>query len=493
MTDKILVVDDDQGIRFFLGEALTKKGYQVDSATSAEAAISKIKQDAFSLILLDVRLPGMSGIDAIRKIHELEPRAPIIVMTAYGSKDLAVRAVQEGAYDFLTKPIKLDEFIIILKRALEKRRLLIEVSRLEDKIKKKYKFENIVGSSGCMQEVFAMVDKVAETDSSVIIYGESGTGKELIAQALHAHSGRREKSFVKLNCVAIPEGLLESELFGHEKGSFTGAVSQKIGKFELANGGTIFLDEIGDMTLATQAKILRVLQEREFERVGGTKTVRVDVRIITATNKDLQKAVEEEKFREDLYFRLNVVPIYLPPLRERKEDIPPLVEHFLKEARERVKKHMRSVSSDALDMLIEYNWPGNVRELENCIERAAVIASGDLITKECLPIYITSSSEKPEFVSKGSLDEALASEEKKLILDALRQTGGVQAKAAKLLGITERSLWHRIKKGDCTMTTSSMVKTYIPSKYAYENLLEKDTAGKILFLLDKLRCVCIYS
>ncbi|OHB89970.1 MAG: hypothetical protein A3C38_06590, partial [Planctomycetes bacterium RIFCSPHIGHO2_02_FULL_50_42] len=324
MTDKILVVDDDQGIQFFLGEALTKKGYQVDSATSAEAAISKIKQDAFSLILLDVRLPGMSGIDAIRKIHELEPRAPIIVMTAYGSKDLAVRAVQEGAYDFLTKPIKLDEFIIILKRALEKRRLLIEVSRLEDKIKKKYKFENIVGSSGCMQEVFAMVDKVAETDSSVIIYGESGTGKELIAQALHAHSGRREKSFVKLNCVAIPEGLLESELFGHEKGSFTGAVSQKIGKFELANGGTIFLDEIGDMTLATQAKILRVLQEREFERVGGTKTVRVDVRIITATNKDLQKAVEEEKFREDLYFRLNVVPIYLPPLRERKEDIPPL-------------------------------------------------------------------------------------------------------------------------------------------------------------------------
>ena len=251
--------------------------------------------------------------------------------------------MQEGAYDFLTKPIKLDEFIIILKRALEKRRLLIEVSRLEDKIKKKYKFENIVGSSGCMQEVFAMVDKVAETDSSVIIYGESGTGKELIAQALHAHSGRREKSFVKLNCVAIPEGLLESELFGHEKGSFTGAVSQKIGKFELANGGTIFLDEIGDMTLATQAKILRVLQEREFERVGGTKTVRVDVRIITATNKDLQKAVEEEKFREDLYFRLNVVPIYLPPLRERKEDIPPLVEHFLRSPRKGKETHAQCV------------------------------------------------------------------------------------------------------------------------------------------------------
>ncbi len=446
MTDKILVIDDDQGIQFFLREALTKKGYQVDSATSAETAISKVKQGTFSLILLDVRLPEMSGIDAIKKLHEQAPRAPIIIMTAYGSKDLALKAIKEGAYDFFTKPIKLDEFLIIIKRALEKRRLQIEISRLEDEIKKNYKFENIIGSSGPMQEVFAMVRKVAETDSSVIIYGESGTGKELIAQAIHAHSGRHEKSFVKLNCVAIPEGLLESELFGHEKGSFTGAVAQKMGKFELANDGTIFLDEIGDMTIATQAKILRVLQEREFERVGGTKTVRVDVRIIAATNKDLQKAVEKKEFREDLYFRLNVVPIYLPPLRERKEDIPPLVEHFFKEAGERVKKHISGVSSDALDMLMEYHWPGNVRELENCIERAAVISNGDLITKDCLPLYITATGEKHEPVSKGSIDETLASTEKEIILDALRHSGGVQAKAARLLSITERSLWHRIKK-----------------------------------------------
>ncbi|MFQ5863067.1 MAG: sigma-54-dependent transcriptional regulator [Candidatus Brocadiales bacterium] len=446
MTDKILVVDDDQGIQFFLGEVLTKKGYQIDSATSAEAAISKIQQDAFSLILLDVRLPGMSGIDAIKKFHEVDPRVPIIIMTAYGSKDLAIRAVQEGAYDFFTKPIKLDEFLIILKRALEKRQLQVEISRLEEKIEKKYEFENIIGSSGAMQEVFTMIHKVAETDSSVIIYGESGTGKELIAQAIHANSGRHDKPFVKLNCVAIPEGLLESELFGHEKGAFTGAVSQKIGKFELANSGTIFLDEIGDMTIATQAKILRVFQEREFERVGGTKTIQVDVRIITATNKNLQKAVEEKQFREDLYFRLNVVPIYIPPLRERKEDIPLLVEHFLKEASEKVKKHISGVSTDALDMLTEYHWPGNVRELENCIERAAVISSGDLITKDCLPLYVATAEEKSESVDKGSLDETLASTEKKLILDVLKQTRGVQVKAAKLLGITERSLWHRIKK-----------------------------------------------
>ncbi|MEE9200360.1 MAG: sigma-54 dependent transcriptional regulator [Candidatus Brocadiales bacterium] len=446
MTDKILVVDDDRGIRFFLEEALTKKGYKVDSVASAEEALSKVKQDAFNLILLDVRLPGMSGLDAIKKLHELDPSAPIIIMTAHGSRDMAIRAVQEGAYDFFTKPIKLNEFLVILKRALEKRRLQIEVSRLEEKIEKKYKYENIIGSSGVMQEVFAMVNKVAGTESSVIIYGESGTGKELIAHAVHTQSTRSERPFVKLNCVAIPEGLLESELFGHEKGSFTGAVSQKKGKFELANSGTIFLDEIGDMTLATQAKILRVLQEREFERVGGTKTVKVDVRIITATNKDLQKAVEEKQFREDLYFRLNVVPIYLPPLRDRKEDIPLLVEHFLKEASEKVKRLISGISPDALHMLVAYRWPGNVRELENCIERAAVISNGDLITGDCLPPYITTADEKAEPTTEGSIEDILASTEKKLILNALRETGGVQAKAAKLLGITERSLWHRIKK-----------------------------------------------
>jgi Nif-specific regulatory protein len=449
MTEKILVVDDDQGIRFFLGEVLKKKKYEVDTASSAEQALNKVKKDNYSLIILDVRLPGISGIEVIKRLKELDSAVPIIVMTAYGSKELAVQAVQEGAYDFFVKPIKLEEFLIILRRAMEKRQLQREVSKLEESLKKKYDFENIAGASGPMQEVFALVKKVAGTDSSVIIYGESGTGKELIAQAIHTHSLRKDKPFVKLNCVAIPEGLLESELFGHEKGSFTGAIAQKAGKFELANGGTIFLDEIGDMTLPTQAKILRVLQEKEFERVGGTKTIKVDVRVIAATNKNLQKAVEEKAFREDLFFRLNVVPIYLPPLRERKGDIPLLVEHFLKETREKVKKKILGVSQEALELLMEYPWPGNVRELENCIERAAVIVEGDLITKDCLPIYVTThEGQKVQSESNGSIDGALANIEKKLILEALEKVGGVQVKAAKLLGITERSLWHRIKKYD---------------------------------------------
>lgn len=448
--EKILIIDDDQGMQFFLGELLRKKGYQIEVATSAETALSKVEKDAFSLILLDVRLPGMSGVDAIRRLRELEPQAPIIIMTAYGTKETALQALQQGAYDFFTKPIMVDELLCVLRRALEKRQLQLEIAALEERLKKRYEFENIIGSSGPMQEVFALVRKVAVTDSSVIIYGESGTGKELIAQAIHANSPRGNKSFVKLNCVAIPEGLLESELFGHEKGAFTGAVTQKIGKFELANEGTIFLDEIGDMTLATQSKILRVLQEREFERVGGTKTIKVDVRIIAATNKDLKKAVEDKQFREDLYFRLNVVPIQLPPLRERKEDIPPLVEHFLKEASLKVKKEIKGISKDALEVLMEYNWPGNVRELENCIERAAVITEGEFIAKESLPLYLTGPEEaRPISPEAGiSLDESLAAMEKKLILEALSQAGGIQVKASRLLGITERSLWHRIKKFD---------------------------------------------
>ena len=448
MKEKILVVDDDEGIQFFLGEALRKRNYEVDSATSAEQALTKVRKGDYSLILMDVRLSGMSGIAAIRKLKELDLAVPIIIMTAYGSKELAIQAIQEGAYDFFVKPIKLEEFLIILRRALEKRRLQLEVDKLEESLKKKYEFENIVGTSGPMEEVFALVKKVAGTDSSVIIYGESGTGKELIAQAIHTHSPRRDKPFVKLNCVAIPEGLLESELFGHEKGSFTGAVAQKAGKFALANEGTIFLDEIGDMTLPTQAKILRVLQEREFERVGGTKTIKVDVRVIAATNKNLQKAVEEKTFREDLFFRLNVVPVYLPPLREREGDIPMLVEHFLKEAREKVKKDIRGISQDAMELLIGYPWPGNVRELENCMERAAVITEGDLITKDCLPLYVTTLEGSRPFPceANGNLDSTLATTERRLILEALEKTDGVQVKAAKVLGITERSLWHRIKK-----------------------------------------------
>ncbi len=449
--EKILIVDDDQGIQFLLGEVLRKRNYEVDSANSAEHAFEKIKKNNYSLIILDVRLPGMSGIEAIKKLKkELDTTVPIIVMTAYGSRELALQAVQEGAYDLFAKPIKLEELLVVLQRALEKRQLQMEVKQLEESLGKKYEYENIIGASGPMQEVFALVKKVASTDCSVIIYGESGTGKELIAQAIHTHSHRKDKPFVKLNCVAIPEGLLESELFGHEKGAFTGAISQKIGKFALANEGTIFLDEIGDMSLTTQAKILRVLQEKEFERVGGTKTIKVDARVVAATNKDLLKAVEERTFREDLFYRLNVVPIYLPPLRERKGDIPLLAEHFLKEELEKLKKHTVGITQDALELLMEYPWPGNVRELKNCIERAAVIVEGGFITKECLPVYITTHEGATLITSEanGSLDSTLATMERKLILEALEKAGRVQVKAARLLGISERSLWHRIKKYD---------------------------------------------
>ena len=321
--------------------------------------------------------------------------------------------------------------------------------KLEDKLRRQFSFENIVGTSGPMQQVYELIQKVVQTDVTALVCGESGTGKELIAQAIHYHSTRKDNPFVKLNCVAIPEGLLESELFGHEKGSFTGAVQQKSGKFELANTGTIFLDEIGDMSLATQAKILRVLQEKECERVGGTETIGIDVRVIAATNKDLAKAVQEGRFREDLYFRLNVFGIVVPPLRDRKEDIPLLVDHFLRQANEEMNRTIAGASRDTMDLLMLHHWPGNVRELENCMRRAVVMTDEDIITPKCLPLHIQSIAERPKYVlpdAVASLDETLNDVEKQIIVGTLQDTGGVQSKAARLLGITERSLWHRVKK-----------------------------------------------
>jgi two-component system response regulator AtoC len=449
MTANVLIVDDDESMRFFLTEAITKRGYQALAVDSAEAGIEAVREKSFDLIIMDVRLPGMTGVEAIPHIREIDNEAVIIVMTAYGSKELALDAMRAGAYDFFTKPFKMDEMNIVIKRALEKRSLRRAVKKLEDRLRKQYSFENIVGSSGAMQEVFELIQKVVQTDVTVLICGESGTGKELIAQAIHQHSRRKDKPFVKLNCVAIPEGLLESELFGHEKGSFTGAVQRKSGKFELANTGTIFLDEIGDMSLATQAKILRVLQEKEFELVGGTEPVQVDVRVIAATNKDLANAVQEGQFREDLYFRLNVFSIVVPPLRDRKEDIPLLVEHFLREATDQMPRSVTGVSKDTTDLLMMYHWPGNVRELENCVRRAVVMSDDDLITPKCLPMHIQSIAEKPRYTLPDeveSLDDTLADVEKQIIVDTLHTTGGVQSKAARLLAISERSLWHRVKK-----------------------------------------------
>jgi len=449
MNEKTLIVDDDESMRFFLNEAMKKRGYEAVAVADAESAVEAVQKSKFDLILLDIRLPGMSGIEAIPLIQEHDPNAVIIMMTAYGSKQLALDAMRAGAYDFFTKPFKMEEMSVVISRALEKRQFQRDIKKLEDKLRRQYSFENIVGTSGAMQQVYELIQKVVQTDVTVLVCGESGTGKELIAQAVHYHSARKEKPFVKLNCVAIPEGLLESELFGHEKGSFTGAVQRKSGKFELANTGTIFLDEIGDMSLATQAKILRVLQEKEFELVGGTETIQIDVRVIAATNKDLAKAVEEGRFREDLYFRLNVFSIVVPPLRDRREDIPQLVDHFLRQANEQMGRQVRGVVKDTLDLLQMYHWPGNVRELENSIHRAVVMTDDQLITPKSLPLYLQSIAEKPKYSlpdNVESLDNTLADVEKQIIVDTLHTTGGVQSKAARLLGISERSLWHRVKK-----------------------------------------------
>jgi two-component system response regulator AtoC len=332
---------------------------------------------------------------------------------------------------------------VVVNRALEKGRLQRELRELQERLDERYRFENIIGQSGKMQEVLRLIKKVAYTDATVLIIGESGTGKELIAEAIHHHSRRKDKPLVKLNCAAIPEGLLESELFGHEKGAFTGAISKRIGKFELAHQGTIFLDEIGDMPFAAQSKVLRVLQERTFERVGGATTITVDVRVIAATNKNLAEEVKNGRFREDLFYRLNVFPIVLPPLRERKEDIPLLAEHFMVKSSERIGLSPQGLSKEVLDCLQNYDWPGNVRELENVVERAMIMAEGEVITPAHLPSYLVSSHQRRGL---APLDQTLENIEKDFIIDALKKSNWVQSRAAKILGISERSLWHRVKK-----------------------------------------------
>ena len=451
---QILVVDDDPQMQFFLKEALLRDHYGVVVKPSAEAALELLRDAAFDLILMDVRLPGMNGLDAVDAIQALDRRTPIIVMTAHGTRDTALEAVRRGAYDYFTKPFRLDEMEIIVRRALEKRRLLGELERLREQLAAGRRRGRIVGSSAAMGEALRLIDRVGPTDSTVLVLGESGTGKELIAEAIHEQSTRAARPFVKLNCAAIPEALLESELFGHEKGAFTGAVARKLGKFEQADGGTLLLDEIGDMTLATQAKILRALQERELQRVGGSQTIKVDVRIIASTNKDLERAVKDGTFRDDLYFRLNVVTIQVPPLRERRDEIPELADHFLAEANARLHRSITRLAPDTLAALMEYSWPGNVRELRNMIERAVVVNDGDVLALGSFPAPI-----RPPEAPGGAagrwdalqgqdltLDQKVAQLERAFVMDALSRAGGVQAAAARLLGVTERSVWHLVKK-----------------------------------------------
>jgi DNA-binding NtrC family response regulator len=385
--ETILVVDDSHRVCDQFAEVLEPEGYAVEKAAGGEEALRRIANRFFDVVLTDLRMPGPDGMDILKHLRENSPETMVIMITGFGSIKAAVEATKLGAFDFLTKPVKFEEIIHVVRRALEHRSLKRENTALKQELSRQYEFKNIVGSSDPIKRLFRMIEKIAETDSTVLILGESGTGKELVARALHYNSHRKDKPLVPVNCGAIPSELLESELFGHEKGAFTSAIRTRVGRFELASGGTIFLDEIGDMSPNLQVKILRVLQEHAFERIGGTRTIKVDIRVIAATNKDLERAVREGRFREDLYYRLNVIPLVVPPLRERREDLPLLVAHFLSQFSGQRGRHrqIKSLGPDVMERFMAYSWPGNVRELENVIERIFILSEGDEICLDDLP------------------------------------------------------------------------------------------------------------
>lgn len=447
---KILIVDDRPNIREVLSAILMEEGYEVKTLKNATEALDGISMVLPDIVITDIRMPGMDGMDFLKAVKEMDMDVPVILITAYGSIESAVEAIKMGAYDYLTKPINHEKLKIIIQRALEQRRYIIENKYLRRELQEKYSFCNIIGSSKKMEKVFEMIQTVSNTMSTVLIQGESGTGKELVAKAIHHSSQRKDKPLIEINCSALSEGLLESELFGHEKGAFTGAMSRKKGRFELADGGTLFLDEVGEISPRLQVKLLRVLQEKQFERVGGIEPVKVDFRLIAATNKDLKYEVSKGNFREDLFFRLSVITIKLPPLRERREEIPLLVSHFLQKYSSREGKNISTIAPDAMNCLMKYDWSGNVRELENCIERAVVVCNSERIMLSHLPEEILeclSDKEEKFYAPPPEIkDMDLHKKEKELILDALRKTGWNKAKAAKLLNIHRRTIYNRIKK-----------------------------------------------
>jgi two-component system, NtrC family, response regulator PilR len=451
--DKILVADDEQSMREFLDIMLKKEGYKVSLASNGEEVVKLIDNDLFDLVLMDIRMPKLDGISALKKIKSTSPETVVIMITAYASADTAIKAMKEGAYDYITKPFKVEEIKLIINNALEKKNLQKENILLKQVVRDRYHFGNIIGQSPKMMALYDLLEKVSPTKTNILIAGESGTGKELVAKAIHYNSVRKEKPFVTLNCGAIPESLIESELFGHMKGAFTDAIATKKGLFEVADEGTIFLDEISELPLLMQVKLLRVLQDKEFKRVGGTEDIRVDVRIISATNKDLEEAVKEKHFREDLFYRLNVIQIKLPPLRDRKEDIPILAGHFLKKYSEELNKNILKTSPEALQILLNYEYPDNVRELQNIIERAVALESGQELTVHNLSSYL---SEQP-LLRKGPIDIEIPNEgidlekmvedlERTLLLKALDKTKGIKKKAAELLRINFRSMRYRLEK-----------------------------------------------
>ena len=439
MKETVLVIEDEKLMRVTIEDSLRASGYGVIACENGADGVAAFRDGACDVVVTDIRLPDKNGLDILREITALSD-IPVIVMTAFGTIKDAVEAMKLGAFDYITKPFSLDEFRLLIERALEMKRLREDNIRLRKDINRYFCFPNIIGESAAMKKVFSLIEKVAATDATVLILGESGTGKELVATTLHYQSGRKDKPLIKINCAALPETLIESELFGHEKGAFTGAIRRKPGRFELANGGTIFLDEIGDMPLSIQARLLRVIQEKTFERVGGTETLKVDVRVLTATNRNLEEEVKAGRFREDLYYRLNVIPVVIPPLRERREDIPALVDLALGKYRTRSAKTVR-FSKDAMNALLQYDYPGNVRELENIVERGATLTASDVIGKDDLPSVIF---KKAESNGSVSLAEVAAGAEKEYIIRILATAQGNKTKAAELLGISRKTLWEKM-------------------------------------------------
>jgi two-component system NtrC family response regulator len=444
---RILVVDDQAAQRELITGFLRKQNFEAIAAESGEKALDKFRREPFDLVLTDMKMPGMSGLELLAALRTMNPEATVIVVTAYGTVETAVAAVKAGAADYLTKPVNLEELLYRIEQVKERRRLLSENVELREALQSHHRIEGIVGESGQMLEVLSLVRRVAPSEATVLIRGESGTGKELIAKAIHYASPRVSAPLVRVNCAALPENLLESELFGHERGAFTGALASRKGRFELADGGSLFLDEIGDLPLPLQSKLLRVLQEREFERVGSSVPIKVNVRIMAATNMDLESLMKSGKFREDLYYRLNVVTLVLPPLRERRQDLPLLMDHFLSVFAEKNRKTIRGFTDEARDVLLRYDYPGNVRELENLIERAVVLTRDDVVGKSDLPLSIRGIPESErEQLDQAGLTAVVEGVERRMIREALDKAGGVQTRAAEMLGISERALRYKLSK-----------------------------------------------
>lgn len=440
----ILVVDDEEIVRDSLASWLQEDGYRVDTAPDGPTALAKLAQQPYNILLVDLKMPGMDGLQVLAQAKNLQPDAPVIIMTAYATVDTAVQAMKQGAYDYLVKPFEPEELSLLVGKLTDAQALRRENVLLRKALKRQFEFKDMLSKSPKMEAVFQLARAAAKSSSTVLILGESGTGKELLARAIHAESPRRDGSFVGVSCVALTETLLESELFGYEKGAFTGAVGDARGKFEIAAGGTLFLDEMGDISLKLQLDLLRVLDAREFRRVGGSRLIKVDARIIAATNRDLKKLVESGTFREDLYYRLNVIPVTLPPLRERKEDIPLLAEHFLAQLSTEMRKPLEAVSAEALEVLMAHDWPGNIRELRNVLERGAVLARGPIITPLELELVQPASAASP--LGSAEPADSLKDVERKHIISTLRQHNWNITRSAKALGIDRVTLYNKIKR-----------------------------------------------